>query len=105
MPPIPSAAVTNGKEIAPASQTPASAAAEEFTISEFQIPVENPVAEQAPTEMAQVPALESSSDAAEETIELIPVQEGGKEESLSKPEIPARLSPSPRKRRLQRKLH
>jgi tetratricopeptide (TPR) repeat protein len=38
--------------------------------------------------MAQVPALESSSDAAE-TIELIPVQEGGKEELLSKPEVPA----------------
>ncbi len=89
VPPIPSAAVTNVKEVAPASQTLASAAPEEFTVSEFQIPVENPVAEQAPTEMAQVPALESSSDAAEETIELIPVQEGGKEELLSKPEIPA----------------
>jgi tetratricopeptide (TPR) repeat protein len=82
VPPIPSAAVANGKEIAPASQTLASAAAEEFTVSEFQIPVENPVAEQAPTEMAQVPACE-------ETIELIPVPEGGKEELLSKPEIPA----------------
>jgi tetratricopeptide (TPR) repeat protein len=78
----PSAAVTDGKEIAPASQTLASAAPEEVTVSEFQIPVENPVAEQAPTEMAQVPA-------SEETIELSPVQEGGKEELLSKPEIPA----------------
>jgi tetratricopeptide (TPR) repeat protein len=69
VPPIPSAAITNVKEIAPASQMPVSAAPEEFAISEFQIPVENPVAGQAPTEMAQVPALESSSDAAEETIE------------------------------------
>jgi pilus assembly protein FimV len=82
VPPIPSAAVTDGKEIAPASQTLASAAPEEFTVSEFQIPVENPVAEQAPTEMAQVPA-------SEETIEPIPVPEGGKEELLSKQEIPA----------------
>jgi len=89
VPPIPSAAGTSVKEVAPASQTPASAAPEEFTVSEFQIPVENPAAAQVPTEMAQVPALESSSGAAEETIELIPVQEGGKEESLSKPEIPA----------------
>jgi pilus assembly protein FimV len=82
VPPIPSAAVTDGKEIAPASQTLASAAPEEFTVSEFQIPVENPVAEQAPTEMAQVPA-------SEETIEPIPLPEGGKEELLSKQEIPA----------------
>jgi pilus assembly protein FimV len=82
VPPTPSAAVTDGKEIAPASQTLASATREEFTVSEFQIPVENPVAEQAPTEMAQVPA-------SEETIEPIPVPEGGKEELLSKQEIPA----------------
>ena len=88
-PPVPDAAVSSVQEIAPVSKTPASAAPQEFTISEFQIPVENPVAEQARTEMAQAPALESSSDAAEGTIELIPVQEGGKEELLSKPEIPA----------------
>jgi tetratricopeptide (TPR) repeat protein len=93
VPPIASAAITNGKEIAPASHMPGSAAPEEFAISEFQIPVENPVAEQAPAAMAQVPALESSSDAAEETIELIPVQESGKEELSPKPEIPAATQP------------
>jgi pilus assembly protein FimV len=91
VPPIPSAAVTNGKEIAPPSQMPVSAASEEF--AEFQIPVENPEPEPAPAAMAQVPALESSSDAAEETIELIPVQESGKEELPPKREIPAATEP------------
>jgi pilus assembly protein FimV len=93
VPPLPSAAITNGKEIAPASQMPVSAAAEEFAISEFQIPIENPVAEQAPAAMAQVPALESSRDAAEEAIEPIPAQESGKEEFPPKPEIPAAPGP------------
>jgi tetratricopeptide (TPR) repeat protein len=92
-PPVPNAAVSSVQEIAPVSQTPASAAPQEFTISEFQIPVENPVAEPARTEMAQVPALESSSDAAEETITMIPVRESGKEELPPKPEIPAATQP------------
>jgi len=88
-PPIPPAAVSNVQEVAPVGQTPPSAAPEEFTISEFQIPVENAVAEQAPTAMgAEVPALQSSSDPPE-TIEIIPVQESGKEELPPKPEIPA----------------
>jgi tetratricopeptide (TPR) repeat protein len=93
VPPIPSAAKSKGKEIAPASQMPVSAAAEEFAISEFQIPAENPVAAQAPSEMAQVPALESSSEAAEDTIKLIPVQQSGKQELRAKPEIPAATQP------------
>jgi tetratricopeptide (TPR) repeat protein len=93
VPPIASAAITNGKEIASASHMPVSAAPEEFAISEFQIPVENPVAEQAPAAMAQVPALESSSDAADEAIELIPVQESGKQELPPQPEIPAATQP------------
>jgi pilus assembly protein FimV len=88
-PPIPPAAVSNVQEVAPVSQTPPSAAPEEFTISEFQIPVENAVAEPAPTAMgAEVPALQPPSDPPE-TIEIIPVQESGKEELPPKPEIPA----------------
>jgi pilus assembly protein FimV len=98
------------KEAAPVNQVPASAARQEFAISEFEIPIENPPAPpQATTtdgvsseasrnafaEMsAEVPALESA-DAMEETIEIIPIEESGQEELPPKPEIPAVSQPEP----------
>jgi tetratricopeptide (TPR) repeat protein len=94
----------------PPNQVPASAARQEFAISEFEIPIENPAeppqatttdgvsseaSRNAFAEMsAEVPALESA-DAMEETIEIIPVKESGQEELPPKPEIPAVSQPEP----------
>ncbi len=79
------------------SQAPASAAPQEFEISEFQIPVENAAIKvsthETPTaanSKAEVPASGPSADAEEQTIEIIPVEESGKEDLPPKPEIPAR---------------
>ena len=98
------------KEVAPVNQVPASAARQEFAISEFEIPIENPpepppatttdgvsseASRNAFAEMsAEVPALESA-DAMEETIEIIPIEESGQEELPPKPEIPTVSQPEP----------
>ena len=105
-PQTPLAGKNTGEEVAPVNQVPASAARQEFAISEFEIPIENPVTAEPPqttttdavsseasrnrfAEMsAEVPALESA-DAMEETIEIIPIEESGREELPPKPEIPA----------------
>jgi tetratricopeptide (TPR) repeat protein len=99
------------KEVAPVNQVPASATPQESEISEFEIPIENAVAEAPPqatttdavsseasrnafAEMsAEVPALESA-DATEETIEIIPIEESG-QELPPKPEIPSVSQPEP----------
>jgi tetratricopeptide (TPR) repeat protein len=101
------------KEVAPASPAPASAAPQEFEISEFEIPIENSAVEEPPqstttgavssealrnafAEMsAEVPALEPSADAMEETIEIVPIEESGQEELPPKPEIPGVSQPKP----------
>ena len=111
-PQTPLADKSTGKEVAPVNQAPASAAPQEFGISEFEIPIENPVAAEPPqatttdavsseasgnafAEMsAEVPALESAH-ALEETIEIIPIEESGQEELPPKPEIPAVSQPEP----------
>jgi len=88
----PPLAEVSAKEVAPVSQAPP----QEFEISEFQIPVEKAAAEvpahETPTvanSKAEVPTSESSAEADEQTIEIIPMEESGKEELPPKPEIPA----------------
>jgi tetratricopeptide (TPR) repeat protein len=76
------------KEAIPVNRVPKSPAPQEFEISEFEIPIENPVAEElqaalsnASAELSAVPpASQPSAEAAEETIEIIPIEEGGDEE-------------------------
>ncbi len=105
-PQTPPAEKNSVKEVAPANREPASAAPQETEISEFEIPIESPAAQDpapgtttnagssealrnASVEMsAEAPAPESSADAGEETIEIIPIEESGKEE-LPPPPAPA----------------
>ena len=101
------------KEVAPANRAPAAAVPQEAEVSEFEIPIESPAAQDpahaaatnagssealpnAPPEMSEErPAPESSADAAEESIEIIPIEESGNEELPPKPEIPAASKPEP----------
>ena len=81
----PSAANTSVKEAAPVNRTPEAA-----EVSEFEIPIENPVAKEPPqVALSSAPAEPSAEPTAEETIEIIPIEEAGEEEIPPKPEIPA----------------
>jgi pilus assembly protein FimV len=111
-PQAPPAEGSSAKEAAPTNRKPASAAPQEAEVSEFEIPIESPAAKDpahatatkagssesllnASPEKSQDPAQESSADAAEETIEIIPIEESGKEELPPKPGIPAVSKPEP----------
>jgi tetratricopeptide (TPR) repeat protein len=112
-PQTPPSEKTSVKEVAPAKRAPASAAPQETEVSEFEIPIESPAAQDpahatatnagssealrnASAEMrTEAPAPESSANAAEETIEIISIEESGKEELPPKPEIPAVSKPEP----------
>jgi tetratricopeptide (TPR) repeat protein len=112
-PQAPPAEKSSVKEVAPANRAPASAAPQEAEVSEFEIPIESPAAQDpahatatnagssealrnsSPEMSAELPAPESSADAAEETIEIIPIEESGKDELPPKPEIPAVSKPEP----------
>jgi tetratricopeptide (TPR) repeat protein len=81
----PSAANTSVKEAAPVNRTPEAA-----EVSEFEIPIEDPVAKEPPqVALSSAPAEPSAEPTAEETIEIIPIEEAGEEEIPPKPEIPA----------------
>jgi len=72
------------------NRVPKPAAPQEFEVSEFEIPSETPVAEQPPqVALSNAPARPSVEPTAEETIEIIPIEEAGEEELPPKPEIPA----------------
>jgi tetratricopeptide (TPR) repeat protein len=81
------------KEISPGSQAPASAAPQEFEISEFQIPIENPSTKETGRETqvtansaAEIPTEETSAGE-EESIEIMPAEESGRDDLPPKPAI------------------
>ena len=106
-PQVPPVEKSSVKEVAPANRAPAPAVPQEAVVSEFEIPIESPGAQDpahaaatnagssealpnAPPEMSEErPAPESLADAADESIEIIPMEESGNEELPPKPEIPA----------------
>jgi pilus assembly protein FimV len=92
-PQAPSAANDNAKEAVPANRTPEPAAPEEFEVSEFEIPIENPVAEEQPQVTSNnAPAELAAEPPSEETIEII---EEADDQLPPKPEIPAAAQPKP----------
>jgi len=99
-PQAPPAANSAIKEAVPLNRVPESAVAQKSEISEFEIPIENPVAGQPQAALSNAPAELNaepppSPEAAEETIEIIPMEEGGDEELPPKSEIPSAAQPKP----------
>jgi pilus assembly protein FimV len=93
-PPAPSAANANAKEAVPANRTPEPAAPQEFEVSEFEIPIEDPVAEEQPQVSSNnAPAELAAEPPSEETFEII--EEAGDDQLPPKPEIPAAAQPKP----------
>jgi tetratricopeptide (TPR) repeat protein len=111
-PQAPPAEKSSVKEVASANRAPAAAVPQEAEVSEFEIPIESPAAagpahaaatnagssealRNAAKMSEEAPAPESSADATEESIEIIPIEESGNEELPPKPEIPAASKPEP----------
>jgi tetratricopeptide (TPR) repeat protein len=113
LPPAPPAEKPSLQQAPPVNSAPASAAPQEFEVSEFEIPIEHPVSEEPPQVTTtdavsaevpgnasadgskELPAMESSADTAEETIEFIPIEESAEEALPPKPEIPVVSPPEP----------
>jgi tetratricopeptide (TPR) repeat protein len=89
-PQAPNPANSAVKEAVPVNRAPEPAAPQEFAVSEFEIPIKNPVAEQQQATLSKPSAEPPPSPvAAEETIEIIPIEEVDDEELPPKPGIPA----------------